>query len=153
MDQHKYEEQTMKSLSEASDGMFMWVRLMVDELSLQMSLANFEKTLQHPPKGLNGVYERVVFRINRFSSEMRSITIKMLQWIRCSMRPLRVDEMAEAVAIEFNAPSFDKSKRLLDGKKYIQSCCSSLIEIDNSDVICEHSLVAASPCIRVDFMC
>lgn len=116
MDQQKYEEQTMQSLSEASDGMFMWVRLMVDELSLQMSLANFEKTLQHPPKGLNGVYERVVFRINHFPSEKRSITVKMLQWITCSMRPLRVDEMAEAVAIEFNAPFFDKSKRLLDGK-------------------------------------
>ena len=128
----QFEHQVSQKLFNASKGMFMWVRLMIDELSQQMTTDELQSALDNLPSGLHEVYERVLNRINQYPPRKRALTCRMLQWITCSLRPLSVGEMTEALAIDFDSGSLNPEKRLLKPRQFILECCGSLIEIDSN---------------------
>ena len=57
-------ETVVAKLSEAHEGMFLWVFLMLKELKYCTSLSRVQKTLMDLPKGLDMVFCRVLQRLN-----------------------------------------------------------------------------------------
>ena len=81
------------------------------------------------PKTLDETYERALSDINE---EMRQYAQRLFQCLAVSIRPLRVEELAEILAVRFDAgalPEFNPDWRLGDAEEAILSVCSSFISI------------------------
>ena len=90
------------------------------------------KVLEELPETLDETYEQVLRDINKPNREH---AFRLLQCLAVALRPLRVDELAEVLAIDFNAPAhkgipqLNPDWRWSDQRGALLSACSSLIEI------------------------
>jgi hypothetical protein len=91
-----------------------------------ISLNHIREALENLPKDMNETYSRIMVRVfGRFKSD----TIRILQLLLCSARPLRVDELIDAITVQpEKSPSFEAGNRIRRPAK-IARCCSSLIKL------------------------
>ena len=93
--------------------------------------------LEALPDTLDETYERVLREINKAN---RDHARRLLQCLTVALRPLRVEELAEVLAIDFDAPAhggiphLNPDWRWADHHQAVLSTCSSLITIvDDGD--------------------
>ena len=115
---------------------FRWVYCQLEALRhcLPPSVA---RILEELPETLDETYERVLREINKANREHAR---RLLQCLTVALRPLRVEELAEVLAIDFDAPArggipqLNPKWRWADQHQAILSTCSSLITIvDDGD--------------------
>jgi ankyrin repeat protein len=88
--------------------------------------------LEELPETLDGTYERVLKETNKANREHAR---RLLQCLTVASRPLRVEELAEVLAIDFGAPAhggipqLNPNWRWADHHQAVLSTCSSLITI------------------------
>ena len=87
------------------------------------------------PKSLDETYERILKGI---PEENRTHTQRLLQCLAVAIRPLRVEELAEILTLDFDAtegelPRFNANRRSKDQEHDVLSACSSLIIIVDND--------------------
>ena len=91
-----------------------------------LTLPKLRKALATLPRNLNDTYDRILCNINE---EYQQYALHLLQWLAFSVRPLRLKEISEVVAIDFNdVPQFDPQRRLPDPGD-VMDICSSLITV------------------------
>ena len=84
------------------------------------------------PESLDETYERILKNINKAN---RGHALRLLQCLTVALRPLRVEELAEVLTVDFDAirrgeiPKSNPSWRLADQQQAVLSTCSSLIAI------------------------
>jgi Ankyrin repeats (3 copies) len=81
------------------------------------------------PKSLDGTYERILQDINE---ENWKFALRLFQCVAVASRPLRVDELAEFLAFDFDAgatPTFLAGWRPEDPIGAVLSTCSSLLAV------------------------
>ena len=95
------------------------------------------RILEELPETLDEMYERVLREINKAN---RDHARRLLQCLTVALRPLRVEELAEVLAIDFDAPAqggipqLNPNWRWTDQHQAVLSTCSSLIVIvDDGD--------------------
>ncbi|CZR69490.1 related to vegetatible incompatibility protein HET-E-1 [Phialocephala subalpina] len=121
-------------LVEKADGMFLWVRLVVDELKHCYSDAAMETTATSLPKGLKAAYGRILDRImdSNNSRNARFLAIRILGWMACSYRTLKIYELLDGLA-------FDSSNTTLSAKTKVRrdilDLCRPLIEDGPSSTV------------------
>ena len=93
--------------------------------------------LEELPETLDETYERILREINKAN---RGHARRLLQCLTVALRPLRVEELAEVLAIDFVSPALggipqlNSSWRWADQHQAVLSTCSSLIVIvDDGD--------------------
>ena len=88
------------------------------------------RTLNELPESLDGTYERVLREIKKPN---RDHALRLLQCLVVAIRPLRVEELAEVLAVDFEdaegTPTLNSSWRWEDQEQALLSSCSSLISI------------------------
>ena len=90
------------------------------------------------PETLDETYERTLREINKADWEFAH---RLFQSVAVASRPLRVEELAEFLAFDFNtgpAPRFNEGWRLEDPINAVQSTCSSflaVVDIGGSQII------------------
>ena len=90
------------------------------------------RILEELPETLDETYERVLREINKANREHAR---RLLQCLTVALRPLRVEELAEVLAIDFDAPAkggipqLNPKWRWTDQHQAVLSTCSSLIAI------------------------
>ena len=88
--------------------------------------------LEELPETLDETYERVLKLINKANREH---AYRLLQCLTVASRPLRVEELAEVLAIDFAGPAhrgipqLNPNWRWMDHHQAVLSTCSSLITI------------------------
>jgi len=87
------------------------------------------------PETLDDTYERVLRDIKRANQDH---ALHLLQCLTVAIRPLRVEELAEVLAVDFDVleggnPKLNLSWRLEDQEQAVLSVCSSLIAIVNDN--------------------
>ena len=85
------------------------------------------------PKTLDETYERALLEIDE---ETREHAQRLFQCLAVSIRPLRVEELAEILAVQFDAetfPEFNPDWRLGDAGEAVLSVCSNLISVVDVD--------------------
>jgi ankyrin repeat protein len=110
---------------------FRWVYCQLEALRhcLPPSVA---RILEELPETLDETYERVLKEINKANREHAR---RLLQCLTIAIRPLRVEELAEILAIDFDAlaqggiPQLKPKWRWADQHQAVLSTCSSLIAI------------------------
>ena len=90
--------------------------------------------LEELPETLDETYERVLREINKANREHAR---RLMQCLTVALRPLRVEELAEVLAIDLDAPAqrgipqLNPNWRWADQHQAVLSTCSSLIVIVN----------------------
>ncbi|KAH8977717.1 hypothetical protein EDB92DRAFT_708792 [Lactarius akahatsu] len=118
----------IEKLAERADGMFRWVYCQLEVLRYCFP-ANVRRTLEELPKSLDETYERILKEINNANREH---SYRLLQCLTVASRPLRVEELAELLAIELNAggvPKLNVNLRWEDQEEAVLSACSSLVTV------------------------
>ncbi|KAI0198650.1 hypothetical protein F4808DRAFT_472619 [Astrocystis sublimbata] len=116
-----------QALAQGADGMFLWVHFQVREVCEQDCDENIRKFLKNLPKTLEALFCRVLRRI--LDRKHEKITIKVFTWIAASTRPLTLEEIREAIAIEISQ-QYTKPERLHNDIDGIASVCGNLVHVD-----------------------
>ena len=99
---------------------------------------DLERALNELPATLDETYERTLGEIEDANWEAAQ---RLLRCVAVASRPLRVEELAETLAFNFNAgqvPKFCMDCRLEDPVEAVLSICStllSLVNVDNSRIV------------------
>lgn len=124
-------ELVVKVLSERADGMFRWVVCQLETLR-RSAQRNVRGILEKLPKTLDETYERVLKEINE---DNREHARRLLHCLAVAVRPLRVEELAEILAFDFNAraqggiPECHAGWQRKDQERAVLFTCSSLITV------------------------
>jgi hypothetical protein len=95
--------------------------------------SSVRRTLEELPESLDETYERILTEIR---APHRDNAHRLLQCLVAAIRPLRVEELAEVLAIDFDVegvPILNPRWRWEDQEQVLLSSCSSLITIVNVD--------------------
>jgi hypothetical protein len=91
------------------------------------------RTLEELPESLDETYARILQEIK---APNRDYACRLLQCLVAAIRPLRMEELAEVLAIDFNheggVPKLNPRWRWEDQEQALLSSCSSLITIVNA---------------------
>ncbi|KAH6658355.1 hypothetical protein BKA67DRAFT_512547, partial [Truncatella angustata] len=115
------------SLVEKANGMFRWVSCQLDALEKCLERKALLKALNDLPKTLDTTYERILANI---PPEYRDHTIRILQFLTYSERPLRLDEAIDAIAVDVGedvGSRFDPRDRLPVPQEIAQYCSSLVV--------------------------
>src|SRR5580698_4952342 len=107
---------------------FSWVVCQVDRLRHTFPIS-IRKVLNDLPKTLDETYDRTLLNIDE---EKREFAQRLFRCLAVSIRPLRVDELGEILAIQFDEvaiPTFNAAWRPENAEEAVISACSSLITI------------------------
>ncbi|KAH0537126.1 hypothetical protein FGG08_006059 [Glutinoglossum americanum] len=134
------EAKIIGKITGSSKGMFLYAKVVLDNLFSQGSPAELENELEEEnfPEGLDPAYERVAIRIfDRPSRSKRESAAKILGWIVCSARPLRWREIQSRFCIDVDHECCNFKNRRVDSCKVL---CGSLVEVEQ----CEQHADSAS---------
>ncbi|KAH8977003.1 ankyrin repeat-containing domain protein [Lactarius hatsudake] len=130
----------IETLTERADGMFRWVFCQLDTLQ-HCFPSNLRQFLNELPESLDETYERILRSINKAQKDNAR---RLLRCLAVAVRPLRVEELAELLAFDFQGSSSGGIPKLKDDWRWddqeeaVLSTCSSLIAIvpdDDSRVV------------------
>ncbi|KAH0563134.1 hypothetical protein GP486_002303 [Trichoglossum hirsutum] len=126
----KLGDSVFKTLQEKSDGMFLWVELMIDYLKNSAMPSEVEKRLCNLPYGLEGAYRCLFSKlIEKLDDWQLDRAIKIFAFTTASCRALKVDELRYAYALG-TGPSSTLGERLfLEPEQAILDVCGDLINI------------------------
>ena len=111
---------------------FLWVDRQLEELRACRSVADVDRALSALPRGMAALYDRIVSKIQHEGSW--DLAKRILKWLAVAVRPLHVQEVAEAVMIGPEISVIDEDNRLFDPKEeQLLSACPGLITIYEDD--------------------
>ncbi|KAL7946830.1 natch and ankyrin domain protein [Trichoderma barbatum] len=116
-----------QALLAGADGTFLWVGFVANELQGR-SWGEIKEILRRVPKGLGGVYQRLLQQIDD-----KEALVPILQWVVLAARPLTVDELTVATGIKAsgNFPATEVTKNRL-------GLCGLLVKIEGNVVNLVH---------------
>ncbi|KAH8984375.1 hypothetical protein EDB86DRAFT_3084585 [Lactarius hatsudake] len=125
------------ALTERADGMFRWVFCQLETLRHSFPGA-IRHTLDELPETLDETYEQILLSIEKAK---RNSAYRLFQCLTVAIRPLRVDELAEVLALRFDPghpAEYRPDWRPEDSHEAVLSACSSLVtvvDVDGSPVV------------------
>ncbi|KAH7308822.1 hypothetical protein BKA65DRAFT_174630 [Rhexocercosporidium sp. MPI-PUGE-AT-0058] len=131
---HELRAKIESILVEKANGMFLWVRLVVDELRACGSDWELEEKAESLPRGLKKAYGRILDRImdETHSDYPRSLAIKILEWLACSYRPLKIFELLDGIVFKVGCTQLNSRTKM---RKAVLDSCRPLIEDGPSGTI------------------
>ncbi|TVY46999.1 Vegetative incompatibility protein [Lachnellula occidentalis] len=105
-----------------ADGMFLWVRLMMQSLEECHSPQELVESVNTLPEGLDKAYKRILDDLQSRSSDK---SIRILQWIACSFRIMKVHEIKDGVVLQMSGAILNEQTKLVDS---FWEHCKPLIE-------------------------
>jgi len=116
-----------------ADGMFLWVKLLLDELASKFSQQEVLIALQKIPEGLDALYVDILTRIKatRKPSEQK-FWRHVLMWVTYAYRPLTLMELFEALKLEYEEEGFLYTFDSIE--RAIETSCGPLVTVRSGTV-------------------
>ena len=134
------------------DSRFLLASFHIEAILRETSITRRRKRLKSVEDGaeLGDVYGATLERIKAQDGEKRKLAITTLTWICHAERPLHVDELLHALAVEIGVRDFDAENAPSIGT--LLSCCQGFITVDKeaSTVRLIHFTVQEYLCAHVD---
>ena len=127
------EQEMVSALSSGHGGMFLWAYLMIQELKEVGTEEQVKKALRSLPEGLEEMHEKIITRLDAtLRSAHRQLATKILKWIVCAVRPLRLVELREIMRFDFREGRSSTQKTVDDddffySEKDIELACGALV--------------------------
>ncbi|KAL0631967.1 hypothetical protein Q9L58_009170 [Maublancomyces gigas] len=122
-----------------SNGMFLWISYQIDHIFGQPSLHHIIDSLKSLPSDMASTYTRIVQKINEQVPAMKVLAKRALLWVICAGRPLSLEELVIAVAIELDLENTTDLKAC-KGEAII-GACANFITVENGIVVPVHHTV------------
>ncbi|KAB8074427.1 hypothetical protein BDV29DRAFT_123411 [Aspergillus leporis] len=119
--------QVQQALLAGADGTFLWVGFVANELQGR-SWGKINEIIHRVPKGLGGVYQRLLQQIDD-----KEALVPILQWVVLAARPLTVDELTVATGIKTSG-----TLTATEVTKNRLRFCGSLVKIEGDVVNLVH---------------
>jgi len=124
-------------------GMFLWAYLMCKDVKDQISVRAIWDLLKKLPNGLNEVYAKILKKLSELPQDLQNFSRLVLRWIVGSSRPLRFEELEQALRTanpddELFDDEEDDDYGLRWSRKDIVRVCGSLVSytgLDDGDMI------------------
>jgi hypothetical protein len=131
-----------KTLEEKSDGMFLWVKMMLSELRKAANTDEVEKMLCDLPRGLHKAYHFVFARLlKRLGKLELNRAQRLLQIVVTACRPMTINELCYTYAI-ISEPGAQFEKHLMpQPDRGILNVCGDFITISGGLVRLGHTSV------------
>ncbi|KAL1734148.1 hypothetical protein EV714DRAFT_281270 [Schizophyllum commune] len=120
------------ALLSKADCMFRWVECQLDFLATCRTRQAVNQALNNLPKTLYETYERILQAIDRQGTDMARIAQRTLRWLVGAQRPIRLNEIQEAVMIEVGQDALNEDLGVFDPMDVLHTC-SSLVSYDNAE--------------------
>ncbi|VTT73843.1 unnamed protein product [Fusarium fujikuroi] len=124
--QPKVQGEIEAALIEKADGMFRWVSCQLDALENCLDPLTLRRALASMPTTLDETYARI---LEHTPHEYKHHTIRILQLLTFSERPLQLNEVIDAIAVETEPCFRFKVENRMPNPREISKYCSSLVSI------------------------
>lgn len=126
--QHEVIDQILTKAS----GSFLWVRLALESLEDNWhTQEDILRILTDVPSGMVPLYRRMLNRVTLQPSKTQLMARKILTWVSCSWRPLRIDELKTALEPEF--------KKFVKFEETVQQICGHFVAVHQNRVSLIHA--------------
>ncbi|KAM0259059.1 hypothetical protein ACHAQJ_003560 [Trichoderma viride] len=133
-------QQIANQAAERSEGMFLWIKLLEREISPGQNAKQLTQTVREMPSGISEAYSRELEKLSQQPQSKRAQAVMILRWTLFSVRPLKVKELVEALAVSEDElegyPEDDLPDSWLESfvdedyvKEMILSRCGSLLQL------------------------
>ncbi|KAL1682498.1 hypothetical protein EV122DRAFT_287123 [Schizophyllum commune] len=136
------------ALLSKADCMFRWVECQFDFLATCRTRQAVNQALNNLPKTLHETYERILQAIDRQGTDMARIAQRTLRWLVGAQRPIRLNEIQEAVMIEVDQDALNEDLGVFDPMDVLHTC-SSLVSYDNAKGVVNLSHFTVQECLLV----
>lgn len=106
---------------------FRWVKFSLEQIATLRNDKAIRQALHSLPPNLEESYEATLTRI---PEEDRHLAMRVFQWLVCSIRPMTIEEVAEAISIEFGDTTGIPDHKL-NNLEDILDICSGLVGLTN----------------------
>lgn len=133
------DSQLIKSLVQSkANGLFLYARLMMDEILPNAGSVDIETLLNGLPTGVDDMYTTLLKEHSLRSGVSHELQVLILQWITHASRPLRLLEVAELIR---SVPLGYKLGGVQEIKNVVRSACGPLLSIlpDETLQVIHHS--------------
>jgi WD40 repeat protein len=93
----RLQEQVRNKLSQKSDGTFLWVALVIEELRKCKFADEILGALEDIPAGLTGLYTQMIEQIHQLRNRPRDVCIMLLSMAVVAYRPLHLSEICHLI--------------------------------------------------------
>ena len=145
-------ENLTRPVPEKANGMFLYVRLVLQHLKSKNTLYEIIEEAGNLPEGLDQAYGRILKRINELPPNEKLYASRTLEWIACSKVRLRKQEVIQALTVSEGDRSIDHRKRPVRDLAYY---CGPIIEFQGDFIQFVHftakdylSQVASGPWLK-----
>ncbi|KAI1372550.1 hypothetical protein F4677DRAFT_462875 [Hypoxylon crocopeplum] len=107
-------QQLLVPLSMKAQGMFLYARLILENIETLQDIEAIREELQVFPGSLDEIYERVLDRILKLPAASQKNAKRILSWIACSPLPITRHEMEQALLIEAHAETVPRVRAELN---------------------------------------
>ncbi|THX25812.1 hypothetical protein D6D11_10357, partial [Aureobasidium pullulans] len=127
-------EEVIQKLIEESNGMFLWVRLQLDQLcraSRKGTDYYVNAALSHLPQGLTKIYARIFDGIAARSLGDREIAMECFRWVLYAKTSIYSDFFLLALALlESPSATLQELESKILAPAYVSEACGNLLSID-----------------------
>ena len=123
IDRIEYRHKITSTIIEKSEGCFLWVVLVLEELENAFSESEIDLILKEVPVGMDPLYERTLEGMSQ-ASRGKPLAKAILMWSTCATRALTLEELEAALRIQ------TKDEGIFALEKFITSTCGNLAYVD-----------------------
>jgi ankyrin repeat protein len=105
----------------------------MDSLATKLTPNAVKRALETLPNDLRETYDEAMERIESQGSECKQLAIRILYWIFYALRPLTVQELQHALAVEPETSELDEGD--IPDKELLTSLCAGLVVTDQKSNI------------------
>ncbi|KAI4090696.1 MAG: hypothetical protein LQ344_004600 [Seirophora lacunosa] len=120
--------------SGSPDDRFLIAVLHMDSLAREDNLRDLKEALHRLPEDLYEIYDEALERINRQDSRRRARANEVLMLINCAKRPLKLNEMRQALSVRRTDKVFNP-EALPKGEALISTCCGLVVVEEESQIV------------------
>ena len=122
----QFRQQIVNKLVSQAGGSFLWVHLVLKEITQCHTERDIKQVLDEVPSGMEDLYQRMSSAINRLKKPFDvSLARSILAWTTYSRKSLHTDELLEALRPEH--------PRILDLADTINQVCGHFVKVDRRD--------------------
>ncbi|KAH8668654.1 hypothetical protein BX600DRAFT_538673 [Xylariales sp. PMI_506] len=119
-------ESSLVPIAANARGMFLYARIVMDNLDLLIDPDEIRNELRVLPLDLNAAYHRILLRINQLPLPQRLKARRIIGWIGCAPMPMTNQEIEQALLVDSNSATATPT---VLGRLNFVRICGPIVEI------------------------
>ncbi|OBT61186.1 hypothetical protein VE03_09431 [Pseudogymnoascus sp. 23342-1-I1] len=108
----KFAKEIRSTILQRADGMFLWAKLVLDQICRKERKSEVQQALQNAPRELDRMIRHIFERVAADPDVNIADLNKILSWVTCAKRPLKLGEMHLILKLPTGEPNLSLRRRL-----------------------------------------